>query len=406
MYHYTIPTAKKNTSASGATSLKKSARRPSKQPERTVVVRPAVVKGNLSAPVTDQVQSDDVQYSDRYRTFLNKAQRPQQLHDVASQTGPARPTPNARVRAEPNPRSPPSYTRVAPQAPKVAQSYESRAAVDRSKTPRRGKHHRRRHRTQVRPGGSTSVAGALGGGRQGVADRRRGGSTGGYDAQLRAYRIRLQQQQQRKQLMEKMTGTRSPRQPYHYYGNMPGYIPPAFGSPMPSAGVGLPMGTVPRVGLPMGTVPRVGLPMRTGPGVGLPVQANQPYAGQAMQPQPAVAPYPIPVSGASYAMPQTSMLGQPGSPYLMPSAPRVVYVNPAANQPLQGSGVPLVVKADPYQRHMGVQPLQAPSIIHQQQSVALSGGQKRRTNLSTPSDYSWKISGFTKCSRSCGGGKC
>ena len=384
MYHYTIPTAKKNTSASAATSQKKSVGRPSKQPARTVVVRPAMVKGNMSVPVTDQVQSDDVQYRDSYRTSLNKARRPQQLHDVASQGGPARPTTNARVRAETNPRSPPSYTRVEPQAPKLAQSYESRSVVDRSKPPmRRGKNHRRRHRTQVRPGGSTSVAGALGGQQRGVTGRRRGGS---YDAQLRAYRIRLQQQQQRKQLMEKMTGTRSPRQPYHYYGNMPGYIPPAFGSPMPSVGVGL--------------------PMRTGPGVGLPVQANQPFAGQAMQPQPAIAPYPIPVSGASYAMPQTSMLGQPRSPYQVPSVPRVVYVAPAANQPLQSNGVPLVVKADPYQRHMGVQPLQAPSVIHQQQSVPLSGGQKRWTNLSTPSDYSWKISGFTKCSRSCGGGKC
>ena len=361
MYHYTIPTAANSTSAATKRHSRKSA-----GPARTVVVRPAVVKGNLS--VADLPQSDDVQYSDSYRTYLNKARHPQQVDDYASAGGHARPPSNPR--ADTMPSSSASYLQVAPHATKLDRSYKSsKSGVNTNKTPVRRRHPRRRHRTQARRG---ELRGAVG----------RSGQNS-YDAQLRAYRIRLQQQHQRKQLM---TGTRSPRQPYHYYGNLPGYIPPSIGSPVPSVGGGLPVRT-------MGAA----FPVRT-------VQANQPFTGQLVQPpQPAVAPYPIPVSGASYAMPQghASMIGQPVAPY---QTPRVVYVAPQPKPAFQGSA-PLVVKADPYQRHMSVQPLQAPNIIHDRLAVALPGGQKRRVSLSTPSDYSWTISGFTKCSRSCGGGK-
>ena len=309
------------------------------QPDRAVVARPVVDTTNISAPDTDQQQSDDVQYNDQYQTFLIQ-------QGIASQTHPASSSSNTGTAIKPG--SSVSHPQVAPHGNKRARSYEARRSVN--KQLRTRKHRRHGHRTQSRSRG-----------RRGLHS---------YNAQLRAYQIRLQQRQQRKEQMR--TGTRSPQQ--RYYGNRAGYILPSVDLPSSSAVAAVPVRTA---------------------------QANLPSTSQVVQPRrPVVAPYPIHDRTENYAMSQgdASNTGQPGVTYDVPSGPKLVYATPPSKQPLQ-------LQADPYQQHMAVQPLRAAATVYDWQHVALPGDRQTQASLWTPSDYSWKISGFTKCSHTCGGGK-
>ena len=297
------------------------------QPARAFVARPVVVTSNISAPDTDQQQSDDVQYNDLYQTFLSQ-------QGIASQTHPASSSSDTGTAIKPG--SSASHPQVA------------RRSVN--KQLRTRKHHRHGQRTQSR-------------------SRGRGGLHS-YNAQLRAYQIRLQQRQQRKEQMR--TGTRSPQQ--RYYGNRAGYILPSADLPSSSVGAAVPVRTA---------------------------QANRPSTSQVAQPRrPVVAPYPIHDRTENSAMSQgdVSNTGQPGVTYDVPSGPKLVYATPPSKQPLQ-------LQADPYQQHMAVQPLRAAATVYNWQHVALPGDRQNQASLWTPSDYSWKISGFTKCSHTCGGGK-
>ena len=319
------------------------------QPARAVVAHPVVVTSNVSAPVTDQQQSDDVQYSDQYQTFLSQQRIASQAHPASS---------SSDTGTEIKLGSSANHPQVAPQSSKHARSYEARRSVN--KQLRSRKHNRHGHRTQSRSGGR--------------------GRLHSYNAQLRAYQIRLQQQQQRKE--QKGTGTRSPQQPYRYYGNRSGYILPSIDLPSSSVGAAVAVRTV---------------------------QVNQPFTSQVAQPRrPVVAPYQIHVRAENDAMSQghASNIGQPGVTYDIPSGPRVVYATPTLNQPLQQGSSAIMVMADPYQQHSrGVQPLRAPSTLYDRLHIELPGDRQNQARLWTPSDYSWKISGFAKCSHTCGGGK-